>query len=99
MKNSKNKLLYIGPDYALSGDEQCVTLYKRRITKKGTEQYDAKGYFVDHKQALKRMVDMEFNQASSLEQIVKLSDMLKESIDSLCNECQKVPQTPSKARD
>ena len=87
MKNSKDDMLHIGPDYAISGNEDCVTLYKRRITDKGKVQYDAKGYFMNHKQLLRKMVDMELNQVAALDQLVKTSDYLKHCIDDLCDKC------------
>ncbi|MHC4690962.1 MAG: hypothetical protein ACYS5F_15250 [Planctomycetota bacterium] len=78
MKNSKDDMLHIGPEWALSGDEQCITLYKRRVTKKGKLQFDAKGYYINLEHALNRMIDMDINpRISDLEDVVRGIDNLK----------------------
>jgi hypothetical protein len=79
-------MIHIGPDWALSGDEQCITLYKRRITTKGKLQWDPKGYYLNLEHALKRMVDMEINPITDLEDIVKGLDNLKKWLsESICD--------------
>ena len=84
MKNSKDKILHIGPHFGISGDDICLTLYKRRITQKGAEQWDVVGYFnagrYDH--ALQRLLDMEVGGLNTLEDIVKCCDAVKEWIQT-----------------
>jgi hypothetical protein len=86
MKNSKEKMIAIGPDYALSGDRFCITLFKRRVTEKGKVQYDPLGYYQDFPYALKRMIDMEIGPLNVVEDIVKAVDNLREHIDSIVPE-------------
>jgi len=81
MKDGKDEMIHVGPNYALQGDSLCITLYKRRVTKKGKAQFDAVGYFVDFKQALKRMVDMDIGPLNNIESIVAAVDNLREHID------------------
>lgn len=83
MKTSKNKMIHIGADWSLQGDETCIILYKRRINKKGQEQWDAKGYFTDFRQALKKMIDMEIGPLNVVESIVTAIDNLRDHIDEL----------------
>jgi hypothetical protein len=85
VKSSKDDMIHIGPDWALCGDEQCITLYKRRITNKGKLQWDPKGYYLNLEHALKRMIDMEINPITDLEDIVKGIDNLKKWLsESIC---------------
>ena len=82
MKASKNTMIHIGPDWAVQGDDLCLTLYKRRINKKGKEQWDSKGYYPDFQQLLKALVRMEINPINNIEFIVKAIDNLHEYIAS-----------------
>ena len=77
-------MIHIGVDWALQGDETCITLYKRRVTEKGAEQYDAKGYYKDFHQAYKAMVIKEIGPLNNVESIIK-------AIDGLYDELQKLP--------
>lgn len=61
----------------------CITLLKRRVTEKGKVQWDAKGYFNNFPEALKRMVDMEIGPLNVVENIVTAIDNLREHIDSM----------------
>lgn len=83
MKNEKEKMIHVGPDYALQGDRLCITLFKRRVTEKGKVQWDPLGYYPDFPYALKRMVDMEIGPLNVIENIVAAIDALREHIDSL----------------
>jgi len=83
MKRSKNEMIHIGADWALQGDETCITLYKRRVTEKGAEQYDAKGYYNDFHEAFKAMVIKEIGPLNNVENIIKAIDGLHDTIESL----------------
>ena len=86
MKNSKDKYIHIGTDWALQGNETCITLFRRRVTPKGKVQYDPKGYFIDYPYALKRMIDMEIGPLNVVEDIVKAIDNLRDHIDNSLSE-------------
>jgi hypothetical protein len=66
MKKSKDNIIHVGTDYGICGDEICITLYKRRVTKGGNVQWDAKGYFPNLSDAFKKMVDLELNPINNL---------------------------------
>ena len=87
MKSSKDKMIHIGPDWALSGDEQCVTLYKRRVTQKGRVQWDAKGYYKNLEHAYLHLIDMELTPLSDLEDVIKGIDHLKKWLSNAINGC------------
>jgi hypothetical protein len=82
MKTSKNEMIHIGPDWALKGDELCLTLYKRRINDKGVEQWDAKGYYPDFHQAYKAMVQKEIGPLNNIKNIIMAIDNLRDFMRS-----------------
>lgn len=84
VKNSKNKLIHVGPEWAVQGEPTCITLLKRRITEKGKEQWDAKGYFNNITDCFHRMVDLELNPKIDLEDVVRGIDDLKAWIKTAC---------------
>jgi len=92
MKTSKDNMIHIGPDWAISGDELCITLYRRRITQNGTVQWDAKGYFQNLPDTFKRMVDMELNPSVDFEDIINGIDNLKKWIHEVCDSKQICPK-------
>jgi hypothetical protein len=80
MKNSKDKMIHLTPDYAISGDKLSVCLYRRRVTDKGKVQWDAKGYFTNYHHLKNRLVGMELFPLTSIDEIIRVSDSLKESL-------------------
>ena len=76
MKQSKNEMIHIGDGWALQGDEVCITLYKRRVTDKGKEQYDPKGYYNNYHEAYRAMVNKEIGPLNNVEKIIKAIDNL-----------------------
>ena len=97
MKTSKDNMIHVGPDWALSGDETCITLYKRRITKSNKARFDPKGYFNNLTDAFIRMVDLELNPLYELEDIVEGIDNLKKWIKEVCDSKHIRPIKPSEA--
>ena len=82
VKASKNTMIHIGPDWAVQGDEDCLTLYRRRINKKGKEQWDAKGYYSDYHELYRAMVRKEIGPLNNIESIIKAIDNLHDFIAS-----------------
>ena len=80
MKNSKDDLIHIGSDWALGPDQICVTVFKRRITKKGKVQWDAVSYHNNTYDALQWCVDKEISIRSDIDDIIKGIDDLKKWI-------------------
>jgi len=85
MKESKDNMIHIGADWALQGDEICITLYKRRVSGKGKEQYDARGYYNDFHEAYKAMIKKSIGPLNNVEMILKV-------LDAVCDEIQKLPK-------
>lgn len=82
MKYSKDKYIHINNDWALQGDEMCITLYRKRIAKSGGIQYDAKGYFQDYPYALQRMVDMDIGPLNNIQFICDKIEQLRNDIQT-----------------
>lgn len=99
MKTSKDNMIHIGLDWAIQGDEFCWTLYKRRVTKKGSAQWDAKGYYISLNDLLKRLVSMDIGPVNNLAYVAQRQDELQKHIDNICeklakssiNECSGMP--------
>lgn len=85
MRSSKDRdLIHINDTYSYKRDWLCLTLYKRRITKKGAQQYDVIGYYPDLDKMLQRMLTMELNEAPSLQYIADhIADLRKWLSDSI----------------
>ena len=86
MKSTKTDMIHLGADYAFQGDSLCWTLYKRRITKKGKEQFDAVGYFSYLSDALKKMAALEIQIPNDLIEIQDRLNRLYEMYEILCSE-------------
>lgn len=80
--------MLIGKDYKIEADSLNVTLYERRITKKGKEYWKAIGFFSRFGNALKSLVDLrvrgtglrDFNMVcQKQDELYKLIDSLKVS--------------------
>ena len=82
MKTSKNEMIHIGADWGLQGDSMCITLYKRRITEKGQEQWDAIGFYPNFHDAYKAMVQKEIGPLNNVEKIIKAIDNLYDFVRS-----------------
>lgn len=81
MKQSKDrKIIHINDHWAFEGDQLSITLYEKKINKKGKLDYYARGYFNNLQQVFNRLIDMEINSAASLEFIVSQIRDLKQDI-------------------
>jgi hypothetical protein len=80
MKYSKDKYIHINDEWAIQGDELCVTLYRKRFTENGVLQYDAKGYFQDLAYALQRMIDMDIQGLNNIQYMCERMDELRKDI-------------------
>ncbi len=90
MKHAKDNLLHINNTWAVSGDNLCLTLYRKRVAKSGQLQLDAKGYFTSWEALLHRLIDLDINPRKNIEHIVDSIQELKEHISDLIEKlCQK----------
>jgi hypothetical protein len=81
VKHSKDELFHINETWAFGGDEHCLTLYQRKVTKKGKVWWDVKGYYTDYRHMLKRLAEMEVWPLTSLNAIIYRLDKLEKTIE------------------
>ena len=81
MKQSKDdKVIHLNGNWAIEGDAQAVTLYRKRINRKGKLDFYAEGYFPNLQQLFNRLIDIETNSAKTLELMVTAIEDLKRDI-------------------
>ena len=80
MKNSKDGKIYINPDYAFEIGLNCITLSKRRISKKGQLQYDTVGFFTSLEAMYQRMIYDGIEGIDNLQDIAERQADLKKDI-------------------
>jgi len=88
MKQSKDEtIIHINNNWAFQGDQLSITLFEKKINKKGKLDFYTRGHFNNMQQMYNRLIDMEINAAKTLELIVDRIDSLKQdiftSLDSL----------------
>jgi len=84
MKQSKDyTIIHINDHWAFQGDQLSVTLFEKKINKKGKLDFYTRGHFVNLQQLFNRLIDMEVGTARSLELIVDQIADLKDDIFSV----------------
>ena len=80
-------MIHFNKDWSLSGDENSITLYKRRINAEGEPQWDPKGYFQNFKDAYLRMVEMNIQPLDDLQKVVQAIGSLKNALSESIYAC------------
>jgi hypothetical protein len=87
MKNSKNKLVMIGPEYGFEISSLCYTLFQRRISQKGREYWDLIGYYTSLEAMYLRLVECGQEPSRDFQDIynrqIELKTWIAESIQKL----------------
>jgi hypothetical protein len=86
LKSSKDKKIYIDSDYAFEISPTCITLSKRRITKKGKLQFDTIGYFTSLEAMYHRMIYDAIEGIDNLQDIAERQAELKNHIGESVSE-------------
>ncbi len=80
-------MIHINKDWSLSGDENSITLYRRRVNAEGESQWDPKGYFQNFKDAYLRMVEMNIQPLDDLQKVVQAIDNLQNTLSESIYDC------------
>ncbi|MBW1812178.1 MAG: hypothetical protein JRJ39_00520 [Deltaproteobacteria bacterium] len=86
-QNEDEKFIHINDNWAFQGDQLAITLFEKKVNKKGKLGFYARGHFNNLQQVYSRLIDMEINSARTLElmvdQIASLKQDIFTSLDSL----------------
>jgi len=78
------KIIDINPDWGISSDSVCVTIYKKSTKKKtGEKYYKSKWYYNNFVQALQGLTDRSIVVSGSFESMVAEVEELKTDIAAL----------------